>query len=563
MPEAEGKQLQITMSVPVKEKTVDVQIPNWSPGAYMLSVFNKNIKDISAATEDGKPLTVAHPDDNTWHLDVNGSKKVKITYSVASSLNDGAMHYSGPPTYLYVVGRKQERCLLKLVTPANWRIACGLDADGKMPGAFVAPTYDVLADNPVTMGNFILDRYIVKGKKHYVALRNPASRDVDMAHLIKACKYVSEAENDFWGATPYSHYVWHFSVNDAADGAGGLEHLSSTQIGLASGVGPRAVSVLSHEFFHLWNVKRVRSKPLGPFDYLVLPKTGALWWLEGVTDYYANLLLTRYGWATEKELYASLIDNLHGVRRNPARLEVSPYEASYRVGEAANGRGNSNGYKISYYNTGWLAGLCLDLEIRAQSGGKHSLDDVARALWKLCKNDRPGFEEDEIRKQCIHFGGPSLGDFYDRVIMKAGELPVEDELAKVGLKIEEHEQTFANIGFVSRPNKNDGGARVMTADKESPIKSGDLIIQVDGNPLDVKSNRSIAAEIARFSTQAQIGKSIKFHVKREGAEMDVSATPTEGKRMTKFLEVVNRNDLAKARLRSNWIFAGKKSIVKE
>jgi predicted metalloprotease with PDZ domain len=120
------------------------------------------------------------------------------------------------------------------------------------------------------------------------------------------------------------------------------------------------------------------------------------------------------------------------VRSNPARLTVSPYQASFQVAAANNGRGNSNGFQISYYNLGWLAGMCLDIEIRQQSGGKHSLDDVAHALYDLCKDNKPGFEEDEIRKQCIRFGGPSLGAFYDKVVMSPGELPIEEQLAKVG-----------------------------------------------------------------------------------------------------------------------------------
>ena len=305
-------------------------------------------------------------------------------------------------------------------------------------------TYDVLADNPVTWGDYTLDTYKSYGKTHYIAYRGIPKKDVDRAYVMKACKFISDMEGDFFGGgVPYDRYVWHFSVNDAPDGAGGLEHLSSTQISLASGVGPGAVSVLSHEFFHLWNVKRIRSKILGPFDYTTQPQTGALWWLEGVTDYYAHTLLGRYGWYGKNErspdpiskLYADAVQNLTAVRARQARLDVSPYESSYRVRDAANGRGNSQGYQVSYYDTGWLCGLVLDIEMLDQTSGKHSLDDVELALWEQCKDDNPGFEERDIRRHLVAFGGYSLGTFYDDVIMKPGELPVEKQLAKIGKEL--------------------------------------------------------------------------------------------------------------------------------
>lgn len=140
---------------------------------------------------------------------------------------------------------------------------------------------------------------------------------------------------------------------------------------MGSGVGPGVVGVYAHEFFHLWNVKRIRAKALGPFDYTTMPQTGALWWLEGVTDYYAHTLLGRYDWFGKNErfadpkekLYGTLVQNVNARRARQDRMKVSPYDASYRVREAANGIGNSQGYLVSYYDTGWLCGFCLDVEM--------------------------------------------------------------------------------------------------------------------------------------------------------------------------------------------------------
>jgi predicted metalloprotease with PDZ domain len=236
---------------------------------------------------------------------------------------------------------------------------------------------------------------------------------------------------------------------------------------------------MSHEFFHLWNVKRIRSKPLGPFDYQQLPQTGALWWLEGTTDYFAHLLLNRYGWFDGKEMREQIARNLGRQRARPERFQISPYQASYRVREANNGRGNSDGYLVSYYDTGFLAGLCLDIEILSQTGGKRSLDDVERSLWRICRNDRPGFEEGEIRTQCVTYGGPALGAFYDQVVMQPGELPIESQLAKVGLKLVKGSESVPDLGFDVAPAS---GALTVSrvSDRWGGLKTGDEIREING-----------------------------------------------------------------------------------
>lgn len=436
LPLPEQNRLKVQVDFESKAGALEVQMPNWAPGAYILSMPGRNVQDFVwkvGASE----VTSEKVGENTWKANLAQAGTSGITYTVPCQLSSGAMHFSGPPTYVYVVGRKEESCRLTLNVPEGWKIAVGLDGSGKV---YTAPDYDVLADNPVTLGDFVELSYSSLGKPHTIAMRGAPREQIDKDKIVKVCKHISEAQADFFGGLPYSKYVWHFNVTPGQDGGGGLEHLSSTQITLAQGIGPRSVRVLSHEFFHLWNVKRIRSKVLGPFDYTALPKTGALYFLEGTTDYYASLLLTRYGWFDDKVFYGDLISNTSAVRGNAARLEVSPYESSMRVGEASNGRGNSNGWRISYYNLGWLVGLVLDIELRARTNGRRSLDDVTRALWDLCKNDKPGFEEDEIRKQCIRFGGQAMGEFFDRVVMRPGELPLEEQLAKVGLKLLENKE---------------------------------------------------------------------------------------------------------------------------
>ena len=431
--------LHVTMTLPKTGKGARLQIPNWAPGAYVLRDNFKSVLNLRATDGKGKVLKIETQMETLQKpYEVSGEKRVAensvctwtvepapqtmIEYDINLRVTDGAMHWSGPSTYLYEVNRLREKCRIVIKTPEGWPVYIGLDEVKNSPQVYTAKDYDVLADNPVTVGSVLVDEYVSRNRPHFIVMRGAAKSMVDRQKLRNACKLVSDFQGETFGDfLPMNKYVWHFDVNPGQDGAGGLEHLSSTQISLAAGVGPRAVSVISHEYFHLWNVKRIRSKVLGPFDYTRLPETGAIWWLEGVTDYYAHYLLYRFSFSDEADFFADIVSNFNAVRRNPAHLEISPYASSFRVGESSNGRGNSNGYRISYYNQGWLVGMVLDLAIRTKTQGKKSLDNVLINLWNLCKRDGPGFEEDEIRKQLIRVGGTEMGDLYDRIVMKPGD----------------------------------------------------------------------------------------------------------------------------------------------
>jgi predicted metalloprotease with PDZ domain len=436
-PQPEAKQLAITVTIPTNAPETLVQAPRWMPGFYMLQNYGARLKDFSATGVGDKPVELTAVDDHTWKINSAGAKQVTLRYNAPLEFQDGVGHYSGIAAYVYVVGRTQERCKLTLETPTDMKVAVGLDGSGP---EYSADSYDTLADNPVTLGNYYEETYKVAGKQHVIALRGTGAAQIDKKLLREACETVSKIETEFMGGAPYGKYVWHFSVRSGGAGGSGLEHLSSTEISLGSGFNRHTANLLAHEFFHLWNVKRIRSQVLGPFDYTQLPKTGALWWLEGTTDYFSTMLLGRFGWTSEPDLYSDIAVNVRNQRRSEARLTVSPYDSSYRVGEANNGRGNSNGFGLSYYDDGFVVGLCLDLELLAQTGGKRSLDDVELALWKKCRNNQPGFAEDEIRKQLIVAGGESFGPRYDKIVLTPGELPVEQALAHVGLELTEKSQ---------------------------------------------------------------------------------------------------------------------------
>lgn len=553
------KQLMVNMDVPVKKGTRDLtlQIPRWGPGSYDYSDYGKEVKNVSVKSEGGSSLTVDNPDFSTWHVASPPAGHVMVSYAVNADINGGVLQVSGPATYMYVVDRKLEPCTVTVDVPSDWPIATGLNNAAGAKNAFVAPTYDVLADNPISAGKYYADSYAIKGKMHYIALRG-APEDVaaiDKVKLHKITNFISAMEGNFWGGEPYDHYVWHFVAFKRPDGGWGLEHLASTQIGLATGFGPGTDGVLAHELFHAWNVKRIRSRPLGPFNYQEVPRTGALWWLEGVTDYYAHTLLRRYGWTDDKRFYHVIATNVSAVRGNDKRLEVSPYDSSFRVSDANGGRGNSNGYEVSYYNTGWLLGLCFDMAIRDKTGNKKSLDDVAHNLFKKYGHGQPGFPEDGIRTELVNVGGPSLGTMYDQIVMKPGELPVEDALAKVGLTVGQTDEQYANLGFRYTPNRETNSVDVHEPDASTGLKEGDAIIGLNGQKFADLSMMEVFTLMTSVLNSPEVGKVIHLTVKRSGTAdpVQLDVTPTSATRKVWAVSESPTATPAQIALRTSWL----------
>lgn len=562
-PNGDRSRIHVTMRFEAPAGPLELQSPNWSPGDYELKIYGQKIQELQGSDGAGATVAFEHPADHSWKGTLAGAGEVTVQYTAPAKFEAGALHFGGPASYLYVVGRKDEPCHLSLVVPPDWKVAVGLDAAGDGELEYDAPTYDVLADNPVTAGDFIDLRYTSHGRPITVALRGLQRGEIDRDKLVALLQRISDFEGDFFGGLPFHKYVWHVSVTPMEDGGGGLEHLSSTQIALGKGIGPGAQRVCAHEFFHLWNVKRIRSRVLGPFDYTQLPKTGALWWLEGVTDYYASLLLLRSGLRPEDAFTRDLVDNAAAILTNPARLEVSPNESSLRVGEANDGRGNGGGWKISFYNAGWIAGACLDLELRSRTDGKRSLDDVERALWKICEpgpdvgpTSKPGFEEGEIEKQYVLAGGSQ--EFFESVVMKPGEPPIEKELDRVGLAFERSATPFVDKGFDLSYST---GSPDVAADDVRPfataagLAANDLILAVNGTPVVGATMQETLAKVNVALGTVHVGDVLKLKVHRGETEKELSITAVEGSRPVFKIRDAAGGDAAKLAMRKSWYSA--------
>lgn len=517
----------VSIDIPNPGQSVELEMPRWAPGSYRYADYSRNVTGVTAMAG-GQKVPVTKSGEHGWTVQANGAKRVRVTYGVQTPVGGETHHYTGPSTYMYLKDRKTEDVYLKLNVPEGWKSTCGLDSGGA-PHTYVADDYDVLADNPMSLGHYTSDTYMTNGIPHEIVYFAGPVEWVNRKQVIDACKNVSETQAKFWKGLPFNKYVWHFRVTPATGGAGGLEHLSSTTISLAAGVSHSTVTVLSHEYFHAWNVKRIRSKVLGPFDYQTLPKTGALWWLEGVTDYYADLLLYRGKFGGAEEMFDAIESNVRSVRANAERMNISPYDSSYRVSEAANGRGNSRGLGVSYYNTGWLVGICLDTELRHQTNGQKTLDNVTWDLWTMNKDNQPGFEEDEIRNLLVKHGGNAMGAAYDKWVMQPGELPVEQQLAKVGLEMAQVEEKYPDLGATWGPGRN-GAIVVRGAQDGSLLRNGDVIQKVGSVNLKDRPIYEIVGAYEKAQDVLLAGKPVTVTVLRGGDTIDLRVTASVGTR---------------------------------
>jgi predicted metalloprotease with PDZ domain len=429
--------------------SVRLQMPVWSPGDYHLQNHGQYVRGLHATGLNGSnqtgELKVDHTDPATWDVQTRGARSVLVTYYVPQTpagifsdnvtLANHFVFYNGPAALAYVERRTDSPTQLYVYAPSGWRVETALPtlpANGqKATAAFSAQDYDTLADSPLVAADsqgMIVESFEVDRVPHKAVFFHNPPDEQTAAGLVAPIKQIVQAENDIMGGPPYSRYDFLF---DVGGGGGGLEHLNSARILLWRGANARTIrSLVSHEFFHLWNVKRIRPATLGPFDYIHPPKTRNLWFAEGVTEYYAHIALRRANLNTESEFYGHWRNAIEGMQGNDARKRVTADEASLRVWES----GDSQGFGgLSYYDKGEMIGLCLDLEIRHVTNGKKSLDDVMRLLLARHNPPKPGYGEDEIRSVVSEVAGQDLSAFYDLLARSTEEMPFAQCLDFVGL----------------------------------------------------------------------------------------------------------------------------------
>lgn len=525
-PESHLFQVEISIPRPDPEGQL-VSLPAWIPGSYMIRDFARNIVSLEAFAGETS-LKIVKLDKQTWQL-AACEGPVSVSYQVyAWDLSVRGAHldtthgfFNGTSVFLRVHGEEGQACRVNIVPPdgeayANWRLGTTLPSRGAAPfafGSYGAANYDELIDHPVEMGRFSHARFEVAGVLHEVVVSGKHYGDMERicADLTKIC---SQHVALFGELPEMERYL--FLVMAVGDGYGGLEHRSSTalickrddlpQKGVAevSDGYRQFLGLCSHEYFHLWNVKRIRPRILQQADLTREAYTSLLWFFEGVTSYYDDLALVRSGCIEPKSYLALLARSLSRVYRGTGRFRQSVAESSfdawtkfYKQDE------NAPNAVVSYYTKGAMIALLLDQLIRAESAGQRSLDHVMRELWSRYGRRDIGLGEDELEQVISEFTGIDLSGFFDSAVRGREDLDLGASLAKAGIGFNlRPARGAADLGGVREDPKQDepasarpvlgvatrsDGKDVVIANvfdqgaaQQAGIAAGDLLVAIDG-----------------------------------------------------------------------------------
>lgn len=442
-----------------------LMMPVWTPGSYLVREFARHVQDFTATSAAGQPLKWEKINKNTWRIATNGARDWQASYRVyanelsvrTSELNSSHAFWNNSNILMYLDGFLKSPSTVRVIAPDVWKVATGLPAVPGQRNTFRAEDFDVLYDSPFEVSNFKTLVFNVKGIPHRIVIDGEGNYDPE--RMRRDVQKIVETQVEMMGGEiPYRDYT--FILHLRANTGGGLEHANSTALGYprfgfriqtgerATSASPTAsgtperdyrgfLSLVSHEFFHLWNVKRIRPDVLGPFDYTQENYTRMLWVAEGVTDYYADLLLRRAGLITESEFLNATARAIQTLQNTPGRMEQSLEESSfdtwikfYRPDE------NTINSQVSYYDKGAIVGMLLDLEIRKRSNNAKSLDDVLRYLYTEFFKKNRNYGPVDFQKASELMTGSSLEDFFSKYVRGTEELNYNAALDAAGLRLD-------------------------------------------------------------------------------------------------------------------------------
>lgn len=472
---------------------LELVMPVWTPGSYLIREYARHVQDFNAEDKQGKPLPWRKINKNTWQVDTAGLKEFFVRYKVyaneltvrTNELNSEHAFWNNSALLLHPKGFLNTPVKLKVIPYGNWKVATALPSVQGEINTFYAENFDILYDSPFEVSDFkeisfevrgVLHRWVVTGEGNY-----------DLKKIAKDSAKIVEESVKIFGELPYKNYLFILNLR----GRGGLEHLNSTALQWDRfGFKPSSryidfLSLVAHEHFHAWNVKRIRPDALGPFDYSNENYTKLLWVAEGATSYYENVILLRAGFISPKQFLEGRAQQIEALQSRPGRFQTSLEEASfdawikyYRQDE------NSINNQISYYDKGEIVNFLLDLKIRASSNGEKSLDDVFVYLYNEFYKKGKNYTPEDYQKICEIMAGKSLEDFFAKYVRGKDEIDYDSILNEFGLKlVKSNRDTEAFMGA----NLSQQGERLNvtnvpagTPAYEYGLNAGDQIVAIDG-----------------------------------------------------------------------------------
>lgn len=433
---------EVEATFPAAGDELVVALPVWTPGSYLVREYSRHVQEFAVVDAAGAPVSFSRVDKRSFRIAAR-NQPVTCRYKVyaheltvrTSHLDGTHGYFNGATLFFYAELLRKSPCRVTIVPPGGWRTTTPLDEVTGEANTFVAADYDELVDSPFEIGTHTPINFTAAGVPHEIVLWGEPQ--LDEKKLVTDLTRIIETEAAMFGGLPLKRYV--FFIYGTDKGRGGLEHKASTALiyprtGFSTARGwEDFLTLCAHEYFHLWNVKRVKPKRLVPFDYSQENYTELLWYFEGGTSYWDNLLTRRAGHMSGARYLTRLGESLTSLHTTPGRKVLPLADAStiawtkhYRPDE------NTPNTAISYYLKGEVVCALLDLTIRRATNDQRSLDDVARLLWKRF-GDESGVPEDAIEKAAEEVAGTSLRDFFQRALRTTEELDYE-VFSHVGLE---------------------------------------------------------------------------------------------------------------------------------
>ncbi len=493
----------------------EVSMPVWTPGSYLVREYARHVESFAAQDAGGNALVWNKTDKNSWLINTNGAKEIIVKYNVyaneltvrTNELNSDHAFFTPAALLMFPKDQLKTASTVKVVPYKDWRIATGLPKVKGNENVFRAENFDVLYDSPFEVGNFKDIYFTVEGKPHRFVIEGEGNYDLNK--IVKDTTKIVEESYKIFGELPYDDYTFILNLR----GGGGLEHLNSTALqwnrfGFSGTRHNDFMALVAHEYFHCFNVKRIRPDTLGPFDYNNENYTRLLWVAEGGTAYYESVLVERAGIISANSFLEGKSAQIQSLQERPGRFETSLEDASfnawikyYRQDE------NSVNNQISYYDKGELVNFLLDVEIRSSSKGTKSLDDVMRYLYNEFYKKNKNYTPEDYQKVSEMMAGKSLEDFFAKYVRGRDEIDYDAILNGIGLQLKNNKGRETT--YLGATLRQDGERLTITnVPKGTPayeqgLNANDQIIAVDG----IRANQTF---LQTYLGEKKVGEKVKL-----------------------------------------------------
>ncbi|HHP7232382.1 MAG TPA: M61 family metallopeptidase [Xenococcaceae cyanobacterium] len=539
MPQPQTHLFEVTLQINHwQKKALNLKMPVWTPGSYLLREYSRHIQDFEAISSNSEQKLVSRKiTKNHWQIITNNQTEITIKYRVfANDLTVRTNHldathgyFNGAALFMFIPELIQQPLKLQILPPKpEWEVTTTLANIPEKPHTFIAPDFDTLVDSPVEVGQQKISSFEVLDKPHYYAVWGQGNAQIKQ--IIKDTKKIIETEAKIFDGLPYEKYL--FLLHLSGSGYGGLEHkecctLNYPRLGFKNKEKyQRFMQLVAHEFFHLWNIKRIRPKALETFDYEQENYTTSLWFSEGVTSYYDMLIPLKAGIYNRKKFLDNLSKDITKYLSIPGRniqpLDESSFDAWIKLYRR---EAHSDNNQISYYLKGELVALLLDLLIRNKHQNQKSLDDVMRIMWERYGKAEIGFTPEDLQQVFEEVAEQDLSDFFRCYLETTKALPFDAYFAPFGLKLKPIHDKEA-IPYLGIKVQTEGGKEIV---KFTEASSPAAIAGIDPNDelLAIDRIRVTADTLNERLKDYHPGESITITLFHQDELLTVSATLSE------------------------------------